>query len=403
MKVKLLLILLTTSCLVAPGSSRAIGVPSNALSQATGMPTTLLDGPQLDYAFPARSLLHDSLVGGLGREFDTILVQVNDGRIGGFLHRGTDPSLGGHLDPVVPTRLGLALRTGRFHWSVSGEYALADQDQRIDRGGSERNDTDVRRTEVWRVGLGGGYQAGRVEVDLRATVGTDDFHQKSIYSSPAVYSARVSDLERELYGGVEGRVRLPVGDDDAVTLTAYLQDGSVEANLLREASSVDDEYSERWSSTPDPFRWGVGAAVEVRRDERLRVIGFGHFTRTVHLDELRLDVYQSVWRRTRSDLDTRSVEAGAVVRYEPWADTEMLVGARLDTRRRIGTTHRADGQPGDPRVTSSLVQKNETTTIDERFSWGVQQRWRGLHIVGAVDTSLDIDDLFLSLDAIYSF
>jgi len=349
-----------------------------------------------------------------------------------------------HLYPqasvTMPTQLGAT--SASSSGAAGGIQAVFRRGSLAFFGLSQENSdlTQVpRSTELFQLGLGWRVGGVRLGGAVRATVGRDDFRNIEVYEDSTRNNVRREDFHGDR---VEGAFGIGWGDGD------WFVDLEIEAARERFETLLTD-FNSRDTLDFDidglpVTRYGGAARVGVPGpgNTRLQLVGsFRDRTTRVHFEQVlpdslagsvERDDYGHLWRAGLSiDGEVRSsslrffalytnqdgptfydrlffnyktnlqvedvddVRFGAALRRPFWWETTLLVGVQNRFELTRDRTFR-EVQRGD------LDFRSDTTEhVSRQFAWGLRRSFENLDLTGSVRTDLGIEDLFLSLDAIY--
>lgn len=386
-----LIAVLAVSCTVI-GSASASEVPENAYSRSLSIPPVYLDYPSLLFQHPQWAGRVESQILG----FSSSRYDEDELGLGAVVKWGphalfvlSQPQLS--LKPgfsssseSVLLQAGSSIALGPLHLGAAVRSA-----SKIDRGydsdyrsGYEHDKLKDQILEL-AFGVGTGSLERNIDVTIAARYGEKDAISFRAPESGDTTSINLdSDNGTRLFVGARGK--LPVGKEASLTAAAHWGD--------RSESWIGDQISgenvQRIKYDPHGDTWAVGVSLAAPAEHVQRVI------LTAHYDSRRdPDVYSV--RSSQVELRRhvrRRASFGVSLFRNLWRSIDMQAGIRKvyewneTHRRRI-------------RFEGMELTSDEREEFWDEFSWGASYQWKNLSLVGAVSTTLSLEQFFLSLDA----
>jgi hypothetical protein len=376
-------------------------IPDNAYSRSLLIPPELLEHESLVFQYPQMAAGHESQVlamansgssetgvGGILRSGSSRFFLLSQPVFSMTLSRGSFSSItreplrliqGGWALETDSARLGIAARASRLRERRDDKDFFPDDESR------NRTSYSESRVNRWEASIGAGLRADHVLFDVAIEITREDLELGGLYLDRNDTLAINVDGRTDGGLGAAARLELPLGKATSIRFAGKFLDMSIRGDQRQwiqgePISTSFRDYGHAWSA-------GVSVNIESERSHVWR--WFGHYSNFRGGETLNT--------RSRADLDA-SLHEVDLVRVglsleRPIRDEFILMaGVRSSYQRE---TIRVQDDSG----TALRESRVENEDISEDFSWGLTRAYRDLLLTGAMSTTLELDNLFLSMDA----
>ncbi len=370
-------------------------IPASANSRSLGIPPVFLEHPSLVFEFPAAAtrfepqLLGFSQASGSGDLGGGAILQSGGSRF--FLlsqpltswGRGSSAHRYANLFQV-----GWATAPGRAH--VGGAVRGAVGSLRNEsESANEHNTQDRSSKSVRRMvegSLGFGLMRDALSLDVAVAARFEDVEaesrSRSIRDSILTEESSRLDTHTPLWFTLSVRTVAEVGDESQMIVTGRWGNGDRTWYSKWEA----DGSTQHTEIDTDGRMWSAGVSFETRTTHVDWLSAFAHYGD--HVDES-VDFQGTGY--AKNEQTTRVAMLGLSLKKMLTDWLRLHAGARktYEFDRSVSRFEYSD-------FTGSYRRRDEA--MADYFSWGVASTWRSLHLVGSMDATLDLEEVFLALD-----
>ncbi|MFQ5599129.1 MAG: hypothetical protein ACE5G2_01095 [Candidatus Krumholzibacteriia bacterium] len=369
------------------GPVHAGGVPESAHSRSLDMRPEFLDYTSLVFQYPHRAGFGDSEAFAFSVSGNELGVGVvaSPGDQGFFILAQRNPSFFLTGATFLQAGWGGGWESIQFGLAFRGAHSETGFAQAAMSPGSPPSEfAAIQRERQLEGSAGLGLRGDRMDLDLAVDLIHEDAEEDARTMSLGDTLLVHLEDDDDLSWGVSGRIALRIGESaEVVAVGGWAGPERDLAGTRTDASGTTDETEKRESD-----RWSGGLAVAFST----RHVDWVAVSAHVRVEEASTARVSSGARRTDSfRLETGSLTVS--VRHEVWRDLTVFAGG--SARYRVYDTESRTQDGGG----SESIHTQRTESLDESFAWGASYRWRNFEFNVAADTTLDIENLFLVLDA----
>jgi hypothetical protein len=379
-------------------------IPETAYSRSLGMPPLLVEQPALVFVFPQVAPRWSSRAMGLGLFGNQDENSTGWGVLLGskspfslLLDDGPDMGALLHLDRAVQVGWGTELGKARLGLSAGVGH---DQQESGSDSWSPANQSESSqdvKTRGYFGNLGLGYEASRWFADVAlqlasAKAENDRVQRTSSFTEDTLFEDR-SRQELKVTPALTARLGWRDTKGHGLQAVGAWRELDVDTtNLLRsESASASILQSAEGSVTGE--LWEVGVSASTDRDDVGRATVFAHYQKR---DEPVLRTLSSTLRTVSEKSETTTV--GLSLERALVSRLGVLAGFRTAYVDRSQESRQESLEDG-----RFSVNTTSSSSVTDRFSWGLVYEHHQLQLVGALDSRLDLQDLVLTLDASFLF